>query len=103
MGLSGAGTRYAFLHETAAGRNQLEPVRFFRRRAAGISARPCGYIPLTCPNIDEFLFLPVAAGMWKQHELWDGTYTLDDLLDAAELVQVRRENEARAMEVKQIG
>ena len=34
--------------------------------------------------------------MWKQHELWDGTYTLDDLLDAAELVQVRRENEERA-------
>ena len=34
--------------------------------------------------------------MWKQHELWDGTYTLDDLLDAAELIQVRRENEYRA-------
>jgi len=31
--------------------------------------------------VDEFLFLPVSAGMWKQHELWDGTYTLDDLLD----------------------
>jgi len=29
--------------------------------------------------------------MWKQHELWDGTYTLDDLLDAAELIQVRWE------------
>ncbi len=41
--------------------------------------------------------------MWKQHELWDGTYTLDDLLDAAELIQVRRENESRVMEVKQIG
>jgi hypothetical protein len=41
--------------------------------------------------------------MWKQHELWDGTYTLDDLLDAAELIQVRRENEIRAMEVKQSG
>ena len=27
--------------------------------------------------------------------LWDGTYTLDDLLDAAELIQVRYENEAR--------
>ena len=51
-------------------------------------------------NIDEFLFLPVAAGMWKQHELWDGTYTLDDLLDAAELLQVRQENEARAMEAR---
>ena len=34
--------------------------------------------------------------MWKQHELWDGTYTMDDLLDAAELIQVRRENEERA-------
>ena len=34
--------------------------------------------------------------MWKQHELWDGTYTMDDLLDAAELIQVRREYETRA-------
>ena len=34
----------------------------------------------------------------EQHELWDGTYTLDDLLDAAELIQVRRENEERAAE-----
>ena len=69
---------------------------FFRRRAVGTGNRPCGYVPLTCPNVDEFLFLPVAAGMWKQHELWDGTYTLDDLLDAVELIRVRRENEARA-------
>ena len=36
--------------------------------------------------------------MWKQHELWDGTYTLDDLLDIAELIRVRRENESRAAE-----
>ena len=49
-----------------------------------------------CPNIDEFLFLPVAAGRWKQHELWDGTYTVDDLLDIAELIRVKRENEYRA-------
>ena len=35
-------------------------------------------------------------GCWKQYELWDGTYTLDDLLDIAELIQVRRENEERA-------
>ena len=34
--------------------------------------------------------------MWKQHELWDGTYTLDDLLDIVELIRARRENEARA-------
>ena len=51
-----------------------------------------------CPNLDEFLFLPVSAGLWKQHELWDGTYTLDDLLDAAELISVKRENNIRAAE-----
>ena len=48
--------------------------------------------------MDEFLFLPVAAGFWRQHELWDGTYTLDDLLDAVELITVQRENEVRALE-----
>ena len=53
--------------------------------------------------MDPFLFLPVSAGMWKQHELWDGTYTLDDLLDAVELIRVRRENEARAREAMSYG
>ena len=43
-------------------------------------------------------FLPVAAGLWRQHELWDGTYTFDDLLDALELLAVTRENERRAAE-----
>lgn len=46
-------------------------------------------------------FLPVAAGMWRQHELWDGTYNLDDLLDVIELIQVRNENDLRAMEAVQ--
>ena len=40
--------------------------------------------------------MPVAAGFWRQHELWDGTYPLDDLLDIVERIRVRRENEARA-------
>jgi hypothetical protein len=51
--------------------------------------------------VDEFAFLPVMAGMWRQHELWDGTYTLDDLLDAVEVIRVRRENERRAAEAAQ--
>lgn len=38
------------------------------------------------------------AGLWKQHELWDGTYTFDDLLDINELLQVKHENERRSME-----
>ncbi|MBR2603325.1 MAG: hypothetical protein IKE08_11655 [Clostridia bacterium] len=40
----------------------------------------------------------MAAGLWRQHELWDGTYTLDDLLDAVELLQVMAENQRRAAE-----
>lgn len=35
--------------------------------------------------------------MWKQHQIWDGTYTLDDLLDAHEIMAVKHENERRAM------
>ena len=56
-----------------------------------------------CPNVDEFALLPVTAGMWRQHELWDGTYTLDDLLDAVEMIRVRRENERRALEAMNHG
>jgi hypothetical protein len=40
--------------------------------------------------------------MWKQHELWDGTYTLDDLFDAVELIRVRRENEYRTVKGSEI-
>lgn len=35
--------------------------------------------------------------MWRQHELWDGTYTLDDLMDISEVLQVKAENERRSM------
>ena len=52
---------------------------------------------MEAPNINELAFLPVAAGLWRQHELWDGTYTLDDLLDIVEMLQVRAENQRRAI------
>ena len=55
---------------------------------------------MDAPNLDSILFLPVSAGYWHQHELWEGTYTLDILLDIVELIQVKRENEYRMMEVK---
>jgi hypothetical protein len=42
------------------------------------------------------LYFPVLAGQWRQHELWDGTYTLDDLLDIQEALLVKLENEQRA-------
>ena len=73
------------------------------RRGLGLTARDPGFLIAECPNVDEFAFLPVMAGMWRQHELWDGTYTLDDLLDAVELIRVRRENEQRALETMNHG
>jgi hypothetical protein len=33
--------------------------------------------------------------MWRQHEVWDGTYNIDDLLDAHEILTVKTENEKR--------
>jgi hypothetical protein len=35
--------------------------------------------------------------MWEMHQLWDGTYNLDDLLDAHEILTIKRENERLAM------
>ena len=40
--------------------------------------------------------VPVVAGIWQQHEIWDGTYDFDDLLDAHEMLYVREENRRRA-------
>ena len=45
------------------------------------------------------LYAPVLAGYWKQHEIWDGTYTLDDLLDITEVMIVKNVNERREYEL----
>ena len=55
--------------------------------------------PVPFPTIDaarQFALVPVMAGIWRQHEMWDGTYTFDDLLDAHEMLAVKTENERRA-------
>ena len=75
----------------------MESGGFFRRRRVGFVSRPPGFIPAEAVNIDEMAFLPVMAGYWRQHEMWNGTYTLDDLMDIVELIQVRNENQRRAM------
>ena len=36
--------------------------------------------------------------MWRQHQVFDGTYNLDDLLDAHEILSVTHENERRSYE-----
>jgi hypothetical protein len=40
---------------------------------------------------------------WKQHEVFDGTYCLDDLLDWHEMTTARNENELRAREAGKRG
>jgi hypothetical protein len=40
----------------------------------------------------------VGAGLWRQHELFDGTYDIGDLLDVIEFLDVRDENQRRQRE-----
>jgi len=35
----------------------------------------------------------VAAGLWRQHETFDGTYDLGDLFDVIEFLETKEENE----------
>ena len=50
---------------------------------------------MSYPTLAAFAFAPVVAGLWRQHELSDGTYDFDDLLDAHELLAVKAENARR--------
>lgn len=36
------------------------------------------------------------AGKWQQHQVWDGTYKIDDLLDVHEMLVIQAENQERA-------
>ena len=33
-------------------------------------------------------YVPVVQQMWKQHELWDGTYKFNDLIDILEALYI---------------
>jgi hypothetical protein len=47
------------------------------------------------PTIDALCWTPVAAGLWRQHELSDGTYSIVDLVDVLEFLEVKEENSKR--------
>ena len=51
----------------------------------------------------QFCMVPVAAGIWRQHEMWDGTYDFDDLLDAHEMLAVQAINKQRAQAAAERG
>ena len=42
----------------------------------------------------------MAAGLWRQHEIFDGTYDLQDLCDALEFLDVKEENARRYADYK---
>jgi len=41
--------------------------------------------------MSAYLWRPVVAGMWMQKELSDGTYTVDDLIEAHEVLRMREQ------------
>ena len=45
-----------------------------------------------------YLYNPVLYGFWRQHELWDGTYTINDLFDINEAIQAKNINEGKVIE-----
>lgn len=78
-------------------------IRFFRRKRLSFEpVNEVNWIVAEPSNYDPYLYLPVVAGMWKQHELEDGTYSLEDLLNAHEIIMVKTENERRAREQAKI-
>ncbi len=50
---------------------------------------------MSFPTLNPLLWRPVAAGLWRQHETYDGTYDVGDLLDVLEFLDVKEENERR--------
>jgi hypothetical protein len=47
------------------------------------------------PTLNPLLWRPVGANLWRQHELYDGTYDMGDLADVLEYLDVKEENERR--------
>ena len=77
----------------------MERDKFFRRKPVDfVIGSDVNFEAARCPNVNEFLYMPVIAEKWQQHQLWDGTYTLDDLLDINEVIMVEVENKRRSHE-----
>ena len=47
------------------------------------------------PTLNPLVWRPVAAGLWRQRETFDGTYDCQDLCDVLEFLDVKDENSRR--------
>ena len=54
-----------------------------------------GFTAVEFPTLNPLVWRPVAAGLWRQHETYDGTYDVGDLLNVLEFMDVKEENERR--------
>jgi len=48
--------------------------------------------------MSAYLWRPVIAGLWRQHETSDGTYSFLDLWEVNRALDVQQENQRRAAE-----
>lgn len=65
---------------------------------SGFEADSDGFDPTPFPTLNPLLWRPVAAGVWRHHEIFDGTYDIGDLLEITEMLDVKEENERRYRE-----
>ena len=57
-------------------------------------------LPATGGNwLRALLYYPVAKGYWRQHEFWDGTYTVTDCFEILEVI-AKEEAEKIELQVK---
>jgi hypothetical protein len=56
---------------------------------------PPAYDPEPFPTINAMVWRPVAAGLWRQCEMFDGTYDVQDLADVLEYLEIKDENTRR--------
>lgn len=71
---------------------------FFRRDQlwyADLTDSGASFPVASFPTLNALLWRPIAAGLWRQHETFDGTYDIGDLLDVLEFLDVKEENERR--------
>ena len=50
------------------------------------------------PTINPLLWRVIGSKLWRQHEAFDGTYDVGDMLDALEYLDTKDENERRYRE-----
>lgn len=59
-----------------------------------------GFEPVAFPTLNPLLWRPIAAGLWRQYEAYDGTYDIQDLYEVIEYLETKEENQRRLEEAR---